>query len=177
MLRITTPEQELFDEKTNRFITIKSSTLTLEHSLISISKWESKFCKPFISKDKKTAEELFAYIKCMSVDPKTDPKVFDYITSDGLKEIFEYINAPMTATTVRDMPGHGDREVLTSEVIYYLMVAYQIPFECEKWHLNRLLTLIKVCQAKNEKPRKMSRSEIMAQNAKLNAERRKALKR
>ncbi len=115
------------------------------------------------------------YIKCMTITQNVDPLVYDWLPSESVKEIMEYITAPMSATTFSDnIIKKKNTEVLTSELFYYLMVAYQIPFECEKWHFNRLLNLIKICQIKNEPAKKMTQSEIMAQNAKLNAERRKA---
>lgn len=175
MLKVYIPEKELFDESTGKFITIKATTLVLEHSLLSISKWESIFCKPFLdNKEKKTPQEVLEYIKCMTISQNVDPIVYNWLPDESITKIMNYITAPMSATTFSDQ-GTKNTEILTSELFYYLMVAYQIPFECEKWHLNRLLNLIKICQIKNQKPKKMTKEEVMAQNAKINAERRKAM--
>lgn len=176
MLRLEIQEKELFDEKEERFIIIGPAVLTLEHSLLSISKWESIFCKPFISNEHKTPEEILGYIKCMTLSSNVNPMIYDWLSQDQIMEIMNYINNPMSATTFSDVHiKKGPKEILTSELIYYIMVAYQIPFECEKWHFNRLLNLIKICQIKNEPQKKMSKAEVMAQNAKINAERKKAL--
>ena len=176
------PELEFFDEKTQEFITIpgkpavKETALALEHSLVSLSKWESKYCKPFISKKPFTEEETIDYIKCMTITQNVPPAVYQRLTEGNVKEVSEYINAPMTATWFSkeaEAKGKASSEAVTSELIYYWMFSLQIPKECEKWHLNRLLTLIKVFNAKNEQPKKMSKRSIMSQNAALNAARRK----
>ena len=176
MLRVTIPAIELWDESKEEFINTKGQTLQLEHSLVSLSKWESKWCKPFISKDTKTEEEELDYIRCMTITQNVDPDVYKFIPNDIRKEIKEYINAPMTATWFNeDKKGKYDSEQITSELVYYWMIAQNIPFECEKWHLNRLLTLIKVCNIKNQPPKKMSKKALMSRNAALNAARRKQL--
>ena len=166
MLQIVIPGQEFWDEQKQEFINTKEQVLQLEHSLISLSKWESKWCKVFLSKQEKTQEETIDYIKCMTITPNVDPEVY----------IEDYIAAPMTATYFSsDNAGKSSREQVTSELIYYWMIALNIPFECQKWHLNRLLTLIKVCNIKNQPPKKMSKREIMSRNAALNAARRQQL--
>ena len=176
MLQITIPAVELWDERKQEFIITKEQTLQLEHSLVSISKWESKWCKPFLSKQEKTFEETLDYIKCMTLTQNVDPEVYNYLTNENIKEINEYIGAPMTATYFSDeKTSKTSREQVTAELIYYWMIALNIPFECQKWHLNRLLTLIKVCSIKNQPPKKRSRKEIMSRNAALNAARRKQL--
>lgn len=176
MLTITIPAVEMFDEKTQEFFTTKEQTLQLEHSLVSLSKWESKWCKVFLSKEEKTSEETIDYIRCMTITQNVDPNVYNRLTRSNIQEINKYIEAPMTATTFYndDQKGRG-RETVTSELIYYWMIALNIPMECQKWHLNRLLTLIRVCNIKNSPPKKMSRREIMNRNAALNAARRKQL--
>ncbi len=174
MLTITIPEQELFNEATNEFVSIKSKTIQLEHSLVSISKWESKWNKPFLSKDEKTIEQTLDYIQCMTITQNIDPMVYRFLTDENIRDINDYIDAPMTATTFSDK-GSTSREIITSEVIYYWMISLNIPMECQKWHLNRLLTLIRVCNVKNAPAKKMSRKEIMNRNAALNAARRKKL--
>ena len=174
MLTITIPEQELFNELTNEFVSTKARTIQLEHSLVSISKWESKWNKPFLSKDEKTIEQTLDYIQCMTITQNIDPMVYRFLTDDNIRDINDYIDAPMTATTFPDK-GSISREIITSEVIYYWMISLNIPMECQKWHLNRLLTLIRVCNVKNAPAKKMSRKEIMNRNAALNAARRKKL--
>ena len=144
--------------------------------MVSLSKWESKWNKPFLGKDEKTFEETLDYIKCMTLTKNVDPSVYEHLTSENVRQINEYIGAKMTATTFSQEPGgKKNSEIITSELIYYWMIALQIPFECQKWHLNRLLTLIRVCNIKNQPPKKMSRREIMSRNAALNAARRKQL--
>lgn len=177
MLRITVPiSPEGWDEVKGEFVEPKTQTLQLEHSLVSLSKWESKWCKPFLSSNEKTAEETLDYIKCMTLTQNVDPDVYNHLTAKNIEEINQYIYAPMTATTFsEDKRGKGSREVVTSELVYYWMIALNIPFECQKWHLNRLLTLIRVCNIKNTPPKKMSKRDIMSRNAALNEARRKRL--
>ena len=174
MLEIIVSAAELFDERTQEFIQIKEQKLQLEHSLVSLAKWESKWCKPFLSKDNKTAEETLDYIKCMTVTPNVKPEVYSCLTRENIESVNRYIEAPMTATTFyEDKSKGGSREQVTAELIYYWMIALTIPMKCEKWHLNRLLTLIRVCNIKNQPPKKMGRNELMSRNAALNAARRK----
>ena len=176
MLEITLPKRELWDEKNERFIDINEQTLRLEHSLVSLSKWESKWCKPFLSSQSKTYEELLDYIQTMTITQNVDPKQYLYIDDNSLLQIKNYIEAPMTATTFSDNDkGKKSREIVTAELIYYWMIALQIPFECQKWHLNKLLTLIKICSIKNEPPKKMSQRELLKRNTALNEARRKKL--
>ena len=176
MLYITIPSCEMYDESTEEFVYAKEQTLQLEHSLVSLSKWESKWRKPFLSKQDKTMEETIDYVRCMTVNQVSDPTVYSRLTLDNLNSINEYIGSPMTATTFSNTPkGGSSGEQVTSELIYYWMIALNIPFECQKWHLNRLLTLIRVCEVKNQPPKKMSKREIMSRNAALNAARRKKL--
>ena len=151
MLRITIPSVEMYDDSKNEYIYTKEQTLQLEHSLVSLSKWESKWCKPFLTKEAKTIEETIDYVKCMTLTQNVDPSVYNYLTNENLAEISAYIEAPMTATTFSDNKQDGrSREQVTAELVYYWMVALNIPFECQKWHLNRLLTLIRVCNIKNQ---------------------------
>lgn len=167
---------ERWDEEKQEFVDPITQTLQLEHSLVSISKWESKWCKPFLSGKEMPMEEVLDYIKCMNLTPNVDPGVYDYLTQKHIDQVIEYIGAPMTATTIREEKnGKGGREIITSELIYYWMVALQIPFECQYWHLNRLITLVKVCNIKNQPPKKQNRQDVMKRNAALNAARRKKL--
>ena len=176
MLRITIPAGEEWDELKQEFITTKEQTLCLEHSLVSLSKWESKWCKPFLTKQERTYEETIDYIKYMTLTPNVDPEVYKFLTNDNMTEINKYIEAPMTATTFsKDRSSKAGHEIVTSELIYYWMIALNIPFECQKWHLNRLLTLIKVCNIKNAPPKKMSRRSILSRNASINAARRQQM--
>ncbi len=181
MLQITIPATVLeeYDEENNEFIykvLEKEQILQLEHSLVSLSKWESKWCKPFLSKQEKTNEEILDYIKYMTLSKNVDPNVYGRLTDDNIIAINKYINAPMTATTfVESKQNRANREIITSELIYYWMIALKIPFDCEKWHLNRLLTLVRVCNIKNSPPKKMSKRATASQYAQLNAARRKQM--
>lgn len=176
MLQIVIPAVEKWDESKQEFIYTKEQTLQMEHSLVSLSKWESKWCKSFFSKKEKTDEETLDYIKCMMITKNIDQDVLSNLTQDNINEINNYIAAPMTATSFSDTDhGKSSSERVTSELIYYWMIALNIPFECEKWHINRLLTLIKVCNIKNQPQKKMSKRSIMSRNASLNAARRKQL--
>lgn len=173
MLTIEVPiGAESWDEDRQKFVT-PSFTIELEHSLASLSKWEAKFEKPFLSKQEKSPEEIFAYIKLMTLTPVVPPEIFLRLSEDNVKAINDYINAPMTATTFRvDGPQRPTQEIHTAEVIYYWMFSAGIPIECENWHLNRLFTLIKVFSAKNSPQKKMSKAEAMRQQRDLNAKRR-----
>lgn len=175
MLKITIPAIEQWDELNQEFVYINAVDLRLEHSLISISKWEAKWCKPFLSNKDKTFEETIDYVRCMTLNSDVDDEVYEHLTSDNIKKIDEYINAPMTATYFSKSSSSGTAEVITSELIYYWMISQNIPFECQKWHINRLITLIRVCVLKNLPPKKMSSQEIMRRNAALNEERKKRL--
>lgn len=180
MYKLVIPKGEWFDEKKQEFITLKNSvTLSLEHSLVSVSKWESKWKKPYLSLDKKTKEEEIDYIRCMTLTQNVDPTIYYCIPPIELLKINGYINDPMTATTFGKTENKGGREIITSEIIYYWMTCYNIPFECQKWHLGRLIALIRVCAAKNSasssQGKKMSSKEIMARNRALNKARRAQL--
>lgn len=179
MLQITIPGQEFYDEATDQFINTKDTVLTLEHSLVSLSKWESKWCKAFLGADSRSNEETIDYVRCMTVTPNIDPNVYYCLTQENLKEVSNYIQNPHTASNIYDVDIGNSKEgkakakdTITSELIYYWMIALQIPFECQKWHLNRLLTLIEVCNIENAPAKKMSKRDIMRQNGALNAARR-----
>lgn len=175
MLKIVIPGIELYDEEKEEFITTKPQTLLLEHSLVSLSKWESKWNKPFLTKDNKTYEETIDYIRCMTITQNISEDTYRLLTSENIQQVNEYIELPMTATTFSNQNKTPSKDVVTAEIIYYWMISLNIPFECQKWHLNRLLTLINVCNIKNQPPKKISRKEIMSRNAALNAARRKQL--
>ena len=182
MLSITIPETEIFNEETQEFITIKKTNLTLEYSLVAISKWESKWKKPFLTENKKdkTNEQVIDYIRCMTLDKNVDPEVYNRLTKADISKINAYIDDPMSATWFsKNEKFNGiNKRTITSELIYYWMIALNIPFECQKWHLNRLITLIRVCNAEAQvdpKSRKLTQEELQFR-AKLNAERRAKMK-
>lgn len=176
MLTIVVPGIEMYDEKNEIFINSPSFTLELEHSLVSLSKWESIFEKPFLGKEEKTDEELYAYIRCMILTPEVPEVVFERMTQANYGEIQEYIESKHSATWFSStQSGPPNREVITAELIYYWMISYNIPIEFENWHLNRLFTLIRVFNVKNSKQKRMSKGEIMARNRELNAQRRAQL--
>lgn len=177
MLRITISPMEQWDEEKQEFVYSKGQTLQLEHSLVSLAKWESKWRKPFLSKKEKTYEEVLDYIRCMTITQNVDPDVYKRLTKKTIDEIDRYIEAPMTAATfVEEKHLSPNREQVTAETIYYWMVALNIPFECQKWNLNRLITLIRFCNIKNQPPKKMSRRETMKRNAAINAARKRKWK-
>ena len=176
MLKIVVPAANMFDEVNEVFIVTKEQTLQLEHSLVSLTKWESKWKKPFLSKEQKTFEQTADYIKCMTTTQNVDPLVYQNLTHDNIRDVNAYIEDTMTATVIYEEKQKPSRETITSELIYYWMIALSIPFECQKWHLNRLLTLIKVCSVKNSPPKKMSKRELAQRNTDLNAARKAALK-
>ena len=173
-LKITIPEIELYDDEKNEFYSVKEQKLSLEHSLVSISKWESKWCKPFLSSDK-TNEEFIDYIRCMTLTQNVDPMVYRAIPFSVMKSIYDYIEAPMTATTVSNSQKHGiNNQIVTSELVYCWMTLLNIPFECQKWHFNRLIMLITVCSEENKPKKKMSKSQINSMYSSTNAKRRAA---
>jgi hypothetical protein len=176
MLRIVIDEEENFNEESQTFETFGGVVIDLEHSLLSLSKWESEYQKPFLSPGAKTSDELFGYLKAMVVTPSVDPDVLYNCSQENLDKIQEYIDSSQSATTFGMMPERrGPGEVITSELIYYWMVAFSIPFECENWHLNRLFSLIRICNVKNSKGKKMPRNEIAMRYRDLNAQRRAQL--
>lgn len=178
MLKITIPEMELWDSANEEFITVGKHNLQLEHSLLSISKWEALHCKPFLSTNL-TSDETIDYFNCMVITQNTDPNIMKYLPKSVSDKIMKYIESPMSATTFstnsNNKSGAKDSTTITSELIYYWMIVHNIPFECEKWHINRLLTLIRICNIKNNSGKKMSRSEIYEKNRALNAARRAKL--
>lgn len=176
MLRISVHESEQFNEATSEFVLVNEQTLVFEHSLFSISKWESEFQKPFLSEVEKTPEETVAYFHHMLQEPVSD-SVLNLLTQDDVRRITEYITSPMTATTLTATPkkGPGTGEFITSELMYYYMVALNIPMECDRWHLNRLVTLIKITNIKNQPPKKMSNKDAVNSQRAANAARKAQL--
>lgn len=175
-LTIVIPAVEQYDEVKNEFVNTKEQVLQLEHSLVSIRKWETMHLKPFLGREPKTRAETIDYIRCMTLTQNVDPAVYSAVTQENIDQVEDYINAPMTATTFPKDEKKGSREIVTAEIIYYWMIVNGIPFECQKWHLNSLLTLINVCNRKSKPPKKMSKREIMRRNTALNDARRKQFK-
>jgi hypothetical protein len=172
MLTINVGETQMFDEGKQEFTVSGGVPLRLEHSLSSLSKWEEKFEKPFLGKDPKSEEEVLFYIRCMCIDPDHAPEALHHLSQSNVDEINAYVDSKRTATWFTDDPGAPKTsETITSELIYYWMTVFNIPFECDKWNLNRLFTLIRICNIKQQPPKKMSRAEIAARNRELNAKR------
>lgn len=175
MLQLEIKSGEFFNEETQEFIVVKPQKLLLEHSLLSLSKWEAKWKKPFFGKERKTPEEYIDYVRCMTINSKVDPLVYDNLSEENFKQIMEYIEDPHTATVIKNLPNkrRTRHRIITSELIYYWMCASGIPFDCERWHLNRLMTLIKICSIENNPDaKKMSKRAIYEQNRELNEARR-----
>lgn len=178
MLRIAIPSAEFYDEIHNKFINTKGQVITIEHSLVSISKWESKYHKPFITMTKipKTYGETIDYIRCMTLTQNVDPNVYYGIGAGILQQVNEYMDDSMTASWFSpDNTVRTSSEEITSELIYFWMIRYRIPFECQKWHINRLLTLIHMCHIKSTPPKKLSPTELARRNSIINEERKKRL--
>lgn len=177
MLQLTiSPPKELWDEEKEEFVKVKPQTLRLEHSLVSLSKWEARWGEVFLSKKEKTMEQAVDYIKCMTLTQNVDPTIYRFLSKENFEAVNAYIDSPMTATHFSNKAqGRPSREETTAEVIYWQMIALNIPFECQKWHLNRLLTLIRVCDIKNQPPKKMGKRQIMERNTDLNRQRLKQL--
>lgn len=177
MLSITIPGREWFDEEKNEFVTTKSTNIQMEHSLLSLHEWEKKWKKPFFSDKEKTTEEVLDYFRCMTLTPDVGDDIFRGLTNENIETIRNYINDSMTATTFSDRENRKfNREIITSEIIYYWMISLNIPVEFERWHLNSLITLIRVCNVKNQPPKKMSKNEVLNHYSALNASRRKKFK-
>lgn len=177
MLRVTVLGDELFDESTGKFSHTNNVVIDLEHSLLSVSKWESKFQKPFLVPGEKTTEEALGYILSMVISPECDPDIVNRLSVANMTEINNYIDSKQTGTTFNNLPNNKfQSEIITSELIYYWMVALEIPFDpCEGWHLNRLLTLIRICNIKNSPDQKMPTHAVAQQYRDLNAQRKAAL--
>ena len=170
MLRITVPAQEMWDEENEQFVYGDEVTLELEHSLVSLSKWESKYHKAFLTKKEKTAEEHLDYIKCMTLTEDVPDEVYARLTQENVDQIVAYIEDPMSATYYFDDKKQSpSRDVMTAEYIYYCMFANGIPLDFENRHLNKLIAIIKMCGLKNSPPKKMSKSDIANRHRQINA--------
>lgn len=173
MLQIIVPPSEKWDEKKEEFVVFKGQKLQLEHSLVSVSKWEAKWKKPFLTKDEKTIEESIDYVKCMTLTQNVPPEVYQNLTASNFKEINDYVAAQLTATWFKEDPSaRNTSQTITSELIYYWMTALNIPMECQKWHLSRLSTLIRVANEENKPKKKMSRSDVYRHHRQMHAMRR-----
>lgn len=174
MLKIMVGEEEYYNEETEEFESVAIAELELEHSLISLSKWESHYKKPFLSSDAKTSEEILYYVEMMVVSPLNPKDLLTKLSDSNVVEIQAYIESTESATTFGKMPKTPGRgEVITSELIYYWMVAFAIPFECEFWHLNRLFALIRICNIKNAPQKKKTRAEAAIERRELNEKRKR----
>lgn len=173
MLKIPVSGYELWDERTCEFLYGEPQILVLEHSLASISKWEALYKRPFLSGERKTDKEINDYILCMSLDDSIDPQTLKSLSDSDFEKIQRYIDDPMSAAVLSPDNRGSSGGVITSETVYCWMITFNIPFECQFWHLNRLLALIDVCARKNAPVKKKSRQELFARNAALNAARRK----
>lgn len=173
---IIIPGDQLWDPVNNRFLKKSDVRIVVEHSLLSVSKWEQKWKVNFIGNKDLTTEQFLDYIRCMCITPNIDPEIFQKLPMSTIEEITNYIADPMTATTITEPPGKQQKskyKILTNEVIYYWMTALQIPFDpCERWHLNRLLVLIKIASIEQQPDKKMSKADAMRQQRSLNAARR-----
>lgn len=172
MLKITVGDKEVYDESIQEFKAQGGVVLELEHSLVSLSKWESEFEKPFLTNDPKSGLEIIGYVRAMCLRPDIQETVFQKLSGENFQEINSYIDSKMSATWFNEKQSERSREVVTSELIYYWMTVYRIPFTCETWHLNRLFTLIRICNVKQDKPKPMTRAEQASEQRRINAERR-----
>ena len=179
MLTITVSGEELWDAGTETFSTFEDTILELEHSLISLSKWESKHKKAFLGPEPKSTEEVIDYIKIMVLTPSFPSEIFSRLSPENLTDINEYLDSSESATTFANIrQTKGRSEIITAELIYFWMVNHQIPFECQYWHLNRLFALIRICNIKNLKDKKMSKSDraaMIQERRNLNAQRKEQL--
>lgn len=176
MLKITIPASEQYDPVNNEFIYTKETTLTMEHSLISLSKWEEKWKKPFLSKEEKTQEESLDYLRCMTITQNVDPNVYKAIDPPTMKIINDYMEDTHTATWFSESSNAPSRDIITAEILYYSMFANGVDIECAKWHLNKLMTLLRVFAEKNKPDKKMSRADLFSKQRALNKARRKRLR-
>jgi hypothetical protein len=172
MLRLSIATSEAYDEAAGEFVSAEVEEILLEHSLVSLSKWESKWEVPFLDSTQKTNEQVLDYVRMMFSGDDFPEHLVKHFTKIHFGLINDYINAKMSATWIAEQPAKGAREIITAELIYYWMIALGIPFECQNWHLSRLLMLIKVCNIKNSPKKKMNSQNLAARHRELNAQRR-----
>lgn len=172
MITIVIPERELFDGRSNEFVTFPEAKLVLEHNLISVSKWEMKWKKPFLTDAQKTAEEVIDYVRCMTINEGVPDNAYNRLTRANIQEIEQYLSQPMTATTINRRGKRGSKRVITSELIYCWMIQLGIPKEFEEWPLNRLMVLIEVCNIESQPKQKMSKKDQASLYRSQNAARR-----
>jgi hypothetical protein len=175
ILKVPLSEEEFFNEETHEFEDGETFTLELMHSLASLSKWESKFEKPFLTSVEKTFEETMYYIEAMTLTPNVPPEIYLKLSAQNMLDIKNYIDAKMTATWFKAEESKRPSETITAEIIYYWMISLNIDLEWENRHLSRLMTLVQVINEKNKPPQKLSPRAAAAQQRKLNAERQKQL--
>lgn len=176
MLTVHIPDVELFNNATGEFSYAKGGTLTLEHSLVAVHEWESKWKKPYLSQKKKTREESVDYIRCMIVEGHVDDEALRAIPNDVMTTVDNYIHDPMTATIIHSegqSSNSSNGTFTTAEIIYWQMTVLNIPIVFETRHLNKLLTLIKICSIKNGKPKMLSKQERYERNRKINEQNKK----
>ena len=177
MLKLVIPAIDAFDDEQQLFVIMAEEvTLELEHSLVSLSKWEATWEKPFLSTDERTVEETLGYIQAMCLTPDVPSEVYQRLSGSHIDQVNAYIDAKMSATWFNEQPEKGNgpkrKEIITAEIIYYWMISFNIPFECQHWHLNRLFSLIKVCNQKNAPEKKQgSKRDMVAERNRINAER------
>lgn len=176
MLKLRVQSKEWFDEKKSEFITFDGADLELEHSLKAIREWEGKWERPFFSDKQMTKAEFIDYVRCMTLN-KVDKLAYLSLSNANVREIQKYLEKKHTATWFSNKQNTPKRrnETVTAELVYYWMTELGIPYTCESWNFNTLMTLIEVCNRKNAKPSKRNSSDILSEQAKLNAERRKRL--
>lgn len=177
MLSLVVPAMELYDSEREEFVYTKPVSFEIEHCLLAMSRWESKWKKPFLSPDEKTSDEVIDYIRCMTMSDNVPDDVYNRLPYDVIEQINDYVDAPHSATTIRNQEGSGRvrNEIVTTEVIYYWMTAFGIPFECETWNLDRLLKLIEICLIKSQPAKKMPKAQVRQMYDSLNKARRSKL--
>lgn len=176
MLTLIVPGTEVYNEETSEFGSEGDVVLELEHSLASLSKWESNYERPFLADDEKSEGEILGYIKAMVLTPNVAAETYENLTRENFEEINKYIEAKQTATTIYEPPGtSSSRETITAELIYYWMTVFHIPFECENWNLNRLFMLIRICSIKQSPPKKESATTRAARQREMNERRRQSM--
>jgi hypothetical protein len=176
MLTITVLGEEHWDQENEKFVYPDSFKLELEHSLVSLSKWESKWEVPFLGEKPKTTEMVLDYIECMILTPDPPADWISKLSKENIEEITAYFDSKQSATWFNDHhPEPKTGETITSELVYYWLDICDIDWQAQYWHLNRLLTLVKIHTVKQAKPKPMSRSEMLRRRRALNKQRLKEM--